>query len=150
MENNESKKCPHCGANMKAFWHKVNSGLIGCLIKAIEYVKTHNKNSFNLNHDLNLSNVEYNNFQKLRFHGLVAKVDEKPGHWLITKRGGQFLRGEIVIPLRVQSFRNKVKDHSPQTIHISELKNKFPEFQSQFAYEYQRPVGVAPVPTLFN
>lgn len=141
METNHGK-CPHCGANTKSFWHRVTPGLVGCLIKAIDFVKTNNKNCFHLGHDLNLSKVEYNNFQKLRFHGLVAKVPEKPGYWLITRRGGQFLRGEIVIPDSVETYRNAVKNHSPKMIHIGELKNKFPEFQSQFAYEYQQPVGV--------
>ena len=74
-----------------------------------------------------------------RFHALVAKVDGKPGFWLITSRGGQFLRGEIAIPERVKTFRNKVLEHSTELIHINELKGKIPVFQREFAYEYQRP-----------
>lgn len=148
MDNNQGK-CPHCGANTKAFWHKLSPGLVSVLIKAIEYVKIHNKNCFHYK-DLNLNYSEASNLQKLRFHALIAKVPDKAGHWLITKRGGQFLRGEIVVPMRVQTYRNEVKEHSKEMIHISDLRHKFPEFQSKFAYEYQQPVGVAIPLTLFN
>lgn len=127
-------KCPHCGASMAAFWHRLTPGLVGALIKAIEFVKKNNKNEFNLS-QLDLSKGEYNNFQKLRFHALVAKVQDKKGSWLITTRGGQFLRGEIGVPTEVQTFRNRVISHSDQKVGIGNFKGRYPEFQSQFAYE---------------
>lgn len=91
------------------------------------------------------------NFTKLRFHALVAKKDGKPGFWLITSRGGSFLRGEIAVPLKVKTFRNKVLDHSKELIHINELKGKVPYFEQQYAYEYQRPAAAEKVeqPQLF-
>jgi hypothetical protein len=94
---------------------------------------------------------EFSNFTKLRFHALVAKVDRKPGYWLITARGGQFLRGEIAVPQRVKTFRNKVLDHSREMIHILQLKGKVPEFQKEYAYEYQGPAATKRIeqPNLF-
>ena len=137
MNQEQQSKCLHCGAGMKAFWHQLSPGLVGVLIKAIQFVRTQNNNDFSI-HDLSLSNTEYNNFQKLRFHALITKIDGKKGHWLITARGGQFLRGEIQIPKGVQTFRNKVLGHSDDLIHIRDLKNKFPSFESEHAYEYQK------------
>lgn len=136
-----TEKCPHCGAGMKAFWHTLNPGLVSVLIKCIQFVHEHNQNQFHLQRDLHLSVNEFSNFTKLRFHALVAKVDEKPGYWLITARGGQFLRGEITVPQRVKTFRNKVLDHSTELIHINQLKGKIPEFEREYAYEYQRQPG---------
>lgn len=138
----QAHHCPTCGANLKAFWHTLNPGLVSILIKAIQFVHARNKNEFHLQNDLHLSVNEFSNFTKLRFHGLMAKVDGKPGYWLITKRGGQFLRGEITVPLRVQTFRNQVKAHSPGVIHIDELRGQVPYFEKEYAYEYQ-PVKVA-------
>lgn len=136
-ESSKIERCPHCFASLKAFWHRLSPGLVSDLVKAIQLVHSKNKNEFSL-HDLDLSNSEYNNFQKLRFHALIAKVQENKGSWLITARGGQFLRGEITVPVSVQTFRNKVIGHAVEQVHISDYKNKIQEFDSQFAYEYQR------------
>ncbi len=144
MENNPTtEKCPHCGASTKAYLHSLNSGLVSVLIKAIQYVGKTKNNKFHYS-DLNLTYSQASNLQKLRFHGLIAhysKENTKSGEWLITTKGGQFLRGETSIPKQVKTFRNKVIAHSDKMIHISELKHKFPEFQSEYAYEYQRVVG---------
>jgi hypothetical protein len=141
-----TERCPHCGAGMKQFWHTLNPGLVSVLIKCIQFVHDHNKNEFHLQRDLHLNVNEFSNFTKLRFHALVAKVDDKPGCWLITSRGGQFLRGEIAVPHRVKTFRNRVLEHSPELIHIDQLKGKVPEFEKKYAFEYQRPLVEAAKP----
>ena len=129
--------CPTCGASTKAFIHSLTPGLVSILVKAIKYVHEHHKNNFHFK-ELNLSYTEASNLQKLRFHALLAHADKdniKSGHWIITARGGQFLRGEIRVPRGVKTFRNKVIGYSEDTIHISDLKNKIPYFESQFAFE---------------
>jgi hypothetical protein len=131
--------CPTCGAGLKMFWHTLNSGLVTTLIQCIQFVHANNRNEFHLQNDLHLTVNQFSNFTKLRFHALVAKVDGKPGYWLITKRGGQFLRGEIAVPLKVKTFRNKVLEHSHELIHINELKGKVPVFEREYAYETMRP-----------
>jgi hypothetical protein len=133
-----TERCPHCGANMKIWEHKLSPGLVSCLIEAIKAVHRLGKNEFHLQQDLSLSKTQYANFQTLRFHALIAKVEGKPGYWLITARGGQFLRGETAVPQKVKTFRNKVLDHSREIIHISQLKGKVPEFEKEYAYEYQK------------
>ena len=129
--------CPTCGAGMKAFWHTLNPGLVSILVKAIQFVHAAGKNEFHLQKDLHLSVNEFSNFTKLRFHALVAKVDGKPGYWCITRCGGMFLRGEVSVPLRVKTFRNQVKDHSPELVHIDELKGRIPAFEREYACEVQ-------------
>jgi len=139
MKNEPIERCKCCGASMKSFYHTLSPGIVSGLIRAIQFVHTNKKNQFHLQKDLtNLTKNEYNNFQKLRFHGLIAHVPNKSGYWLITKRGGQFLRGEIAIPDQVQTFRNNVIGHSEGRIHINQLKNKVPDFQKEFAYEYEQ------------
>jgi hypothetical protein len=145
-----TERCPHCGANMKAFWHTLNPGLVSILIKAIQFVHENGKNEFHLQKDLHLSVNEFSNFTKLRFHALVAKVDEKPGFWLITRRGGQFLRGEIPVPLKVKTFRNRVIEHWPALVHIDDLKGKIPVFEREYAYEVQPVIALPPTPPAFD
>jgi hypothetical protein len=120
---------------MKIWEHTLTPGLVSVLVEAIKFVHRAGKNEFHLQRDLDLSKTAYNNAQKLRYHALIAKIEEKPGYWCITSRGGQFLRGEIRVPAGVKTFRNKVTGHSDEVIHIGELRNKIPVFESQFAYE---------------
>jgi hypothetical protein len=101
------------GCIRQAFWHTLNPGLVSVLIKCIQLVHEREKNEFHLRRDLHLSVNEFSNFTKLRFHALIAKVEGKPGYWLITARGGQFLRGEIPVPLKVKTFLNKVSNIRP-------------------------------------
>ena len=141
--------CPTCGASTKAYFHTLNSGLVSVLVTAIQFVHAAGKNEFHLQKDLHLSVNEFCNFTKLRFHGLVAKVDGKPGFWLVTRRGGQFLRGEISVPLKVKTYRNHVVGHSKETIHIDELKGKVPFFEKEYAYETVRVEAPANTNALF-
>lgn len=130
-----TEKCEHCGATTKEFIHSLSSGLVSVLVKAITFVQKNNKNLFHYK-ELNLNYSEASNLQKLRLHGLIAHGDQenpKSGYWLITTRGGQFLRGEIRIPKKVKTFRNKVVGHSAETTHIDDYKNKVPYFQTKFS-----------------
>ena len=81
--------------------------------------------------------MEYNNFQKLRFHGLVAHADEnkKSGYWLLTSRAGKFLRGEITIPKKVKTFRNRVIEHSEEVTGIADFRNQVEWFESEFNFD---------------
>ena len=135
--DNQTQKCPHCGASMKAWWHTLTPGLVNCLIKALKTVRVTNTNRFHLLQDLNLTKMEYNNFQKLRFHGLVAHADEnkKSGYWLLTSRAGKFLHGEITIPKKVKTFRNRVIEHSEEVTGIADFRNQVEWFESEFNFD---------------
>jgi hypothetical protein len=70
-----TERCPHCGANMKAFWHTLNPGLVSVLVKCIQFVHEHEKNEFHLQHDLHLSVNEFSNFTKLRLGRMQRNFD---------------------------------------------------------------------------
>ncbi len=137
--NETETHCPHCGASMKAFWHRITPGLVGTLVKVYVKVCSKNENIIHKN-ELELTHSEYGNFQKLRFHGLIAKhrIEGawREGEWLITKRGGQFLRGEIQIPARVKTFRNRVIGHDTDVVAIKDVIGTEPFFEQKFAFEF--------------
>ena len=124
-------RCPHCQANMKKHSHRMTPGLLSILIKAIRFVKKKNTNFFHPDKDLNLSRIEYSNFQKLRFHGLIAKSGTV-GYWVITKKGRKFLRGKSKTALSVVTFRNKIDSYSKEKIDIKDMIGMFPTFQKEF------------------
>lgn len=43
------------------------------------------------------------NFSRVRFHGLIAKVADEPGNWCLTRKGAGFLRGEVIPRYAIRS-----------------------------------------------
>jgi len=118
--------------------HTLTPGLVSCIVKAIQFVHAHNRNEFHLQRDLPLSHSEFTNFQKLRHWALVAQIKDKRGYWCITRAGGMFLRGEVDTPISVSTQDNHRIGKSEQRIHIRDLREKIPEFQSEWAEEKQK------------
>lgn len=132
--------CDKCGSSLKKYWHGITIGMMSALVKARNYVGDANKNEFHLYKDLieenKLSTGEQMNWTKLRFHALVAKVKGKEGYWLITRRGGQFLSGELRIPAKVQTFRNKVVAYSEELTNLSGVYGRKVFFEKEFDFNY--------------
>lgn len=111
-------RCDNCEKNLgdqdrKPRVERLSPGLVRTLIKFKEAVERYNKNDIHLQREADLTKNEYNNFQKLRYHGLVHKVrnGEKgyhSGRWLITRLGGQFLRCEVGVCRDVYVLDNQV------------------------------------------
>jgi hypothetical protein len=80
----------------------------------------------------------YNNFQKLRYHGLVyyAHKDNSRvrGHWLITRNGWAFLRGDITLPKFVVIRNNHILTKSDQEISVRDVYYGSDVLQTTFEY----------------
>lgn len=139
----EKKVCNCCGAKLNGRWEHISKGIAENLIRfRIEAIKKGNK--VHLIKDLNLTHSQYNNFQKLRFHGLIAHYknpitkEEESGYWLLTKRGNQFCKNEASIPKKVLVFRNTIQDKGDKLVNISEIlysKNNEPYWYEKSDYE---------------
>jgi hypothetical protein len=134
--------CPTCNHSSAFYWHRLSVGLVGTLIKIRGGVGEKNENSIHLQKDLSgkneLSKTEYNNAQKLRFHGLIAHDKEAgAGYWLITARGGMFLRGELSVPLKVKTLNNRVIDHDDMTVSIRDVWQTTPYWDDNWDGERQ-------------
>lgn len=139
--------CPHCGAKMKKYWHKLTPILVSALVKFRGAVTAKGENSVHLKDDMDgtdyeLTRHERSNWTKLRFHGLVAKVKNKDGshyrgHWLITKRGSDFLNGRIQIPAKVLTFRNQVINHDDHMVNVKDVIGSTPYVEDLDDIEYE-------------
>lgn len=125
----ELKRCEHCSegeyiVKVNKFWHKITPGLVHTLVKVYKRVVEKNQNIVHMN-ELELDHSEYGNFQKLRFHALIAKLrkDGQTVHrsWVITKRGAKFLRGERAIPGRVRTLLNRVIEHGDVQVKLIDV-----------------------------
>ena len=92
----------------KQHTHILTPGLVGVLAKMIQAVHDKDKNEVHLQRDLDLSHNEYANAQKLRYFALIAHVEGKRGFWLITVRGGAFLRDEAAVVHKVTTQDNEI------------------------------------------
>lgn len=128
------EKCPHCGANMKIWRQRLTPGLAYVLIKFRQTVISRNINKVNPAKNMNLTKTEYNNFQKLRYHALIAKHDNK-GYWLLTRRGNQFVKGKVAIPESVYTFRNKIVKKSEGFVTIEQVIGSTPYWDDNFEFE---------------
>lgn len=147
-----TKRCPHCNASLKMYWHTLKPGLVRPLVKMLKAVnqKRNIYNRANRTNDTPLKKVndirvgrlpgnlkfttnERCNFSKLRVHGLIARVKidgkVKSGRWLITRKGYQFLKGEKV-PCKVLTFRNKVEGHSDKSVTIAGVMKDQADFET--------------------
>lgn len=130
--------CPHCGQNIAEVItdqienvrkENLTKGLVDTLIKFIEAIKIKGRNEIHLQTDIELDKNAYNNFQKLRYHGLVHHCKEadgtiKAGYWLITRLGGQFLRNEVEISRAVYVADNHIVGYGDGRVKIIDFFNK--------------------------
>lgn len=142
----DKARCPHCNAAMEGRWERLTTGLVNTLVKFRQAVVDAGKNSVNPSRISSLTHGEKANFQKLRFHGLVAKVEKDGEHihgqWLLTRRGGLFLRGDESVPKAVFVFRNRVEKHDIEYINIVDLLREGPpRFDGVYDFDYQAMPG---------
>lgn len=118
------KPAPESGA--RKYWYKITPGLLDVLFILLEYVHDTDKNEFTAKEVRDrLKTFQYTQFTKLRFHGLIAKIKDEngtfTGKWLITRRAGDFMRNEIVLPQKVQTQANKVIDYDDVNVSIRDV-----------------------------
>lgn len=134
--------CPHCGALMKQYWTLLAPGYVRALVKIKAAVIKKGQNLVHPVHDCGLNQNERNNLTKLRFHGMIAKATEK-GLWLLTRRGSRFLLGEISVPKRVLSWRNRVIGYDTERVFVKDVIccSEVPAWPERFDFELADPEG---------
>ncbi len=135
----DKEYCEECGASTARYKQILSKGIVVPLLKMANKVKQTNLNDIRISKDLELTKSEYNNFQKLRYFGLIAKVkidgNVNKGRWLITARGWAFLDGKEAVHNYVVTYRNIIEERSEEKVMIQDvLGNKLdnPYFQNNF------------------
>lgn len=121
-------RCINCKGHVNVEVKRLSKGLIVVLKKFAIAVGRKRQNCIHLRYDITgdieLTKVEYNSFQKLRYHALVAKVREKPGSWLLTHIGSEFLHGRMSVPEIKYTYKNFVAGQSDERINIRDIKRE--------------------------
>lgn len=122
--------CACCGAKIVKYWHRLNRGLCGAIIRIYRKVgKDQIKISEILTHN------QVCNFQKLKYWGLVEKVGDqgKGGEWCLTYDAERFIKGQLSLPQKVQTFRGKPISFSQEMVRISDVVDGY-----QYKEDYVR------------
>jgi hypothetical protein len=113
-------RCLGCGQHVTIYTYTLDDSDVSALLKMWQYVIEHKENKIDMR-EVNLNYTERSRTTQLRFHNLITKYKTDDGQhekstWLITKRGGEFLRGEEAIPKTTYTYDNHVLGHGPELI----------------------------------
>jgi hypothetical protein len=98
-----AEKCPCCGQSL-TYVIPIDKGTTEILKAMIRAIKNkgkneiHPRNEMEIHNDFDsiLSSIQTGNLSRPRFHGLIAKIKERPGYYCITNKGVSFLKGQSV------------------------------------------------------
>lgn len=142
--------CPHCHQAImqnKQVFSKALGDIL--LTVACEFPA---EKTFHLQHDLVLTKSQYNNFQKLRYWGLIKKSynadgSRHGGYWELTSLVKYVVNGKP-IPKFKMTFNNKVVSASEEMIQLENAVGSY-EIPEQWAYKAE-PMRQLVAPDLFT
>lgn len=115
------KLCPHCGAKMVEYKHSLSSALA----EGLRRLKQKGGGPINLK-TLGLTRNQWDNFQKLRYWGLVVKAVRDDGKhiggaWVITIDGMRFLNGHLRVAKCVWTYRGEAVRFEGDPVSFQEI-----------------------------
>jgi len=123
----EEAICRECGQCMpRIYKYHLDDSDVSLLLKIWHSVIRLGINDIDVR-EANLSHTERDRVTQLRFHAMIAKVKNNkgkqvPAHWLLTKRGCDFLKGKITTSKYVLTSKNQVIGHSPEQVSRKDFK----------------------------
>lgn len=131
-EQNEGR-CTHCHQTIKIYRYPI-SRTIKLVMKAIAKATTpETGRAVDVDRDISIEHSQRSQLSKMRQHGLIAQPEDNgkkiSRHWLITRKGWDFLRGEPV-PAKVVVYNNQVLGHEGGTVSLSRVDREADDFEA--------------------
>lgn len=113
MKKQYEEICEHCGNLVREYPHKLNKNLVKALMTFAKRLKDTNGGDFSLD-SIGLSHSQQANWQKLQYFGLIERDgdNDRVNKWSITPTGYAFLRGDIAVLDRVNTFNKAIRPNS--------------------------------------
>jgi len=125
--------CTHCEQTLKVYRYGVSESMVRVLRAMAKSTEPDTGRAIDVD-KLDLRHSDRTQLTKMRFHGLVAKVKEDgvqvPRHWLITRKGWQFL-GKEPIAEKVVVYNNQVLGHDGGTVTIDRVHHEPDDIEQQ-------------------
>lgn len=114
--------CECCGAKIVEYKHRLNR----VLCRALEKLYAKGPGDWHLEQDLDLTHSEQDNFQKLRYFGLVEKSFDSDGLrikgcWRITTKGRLFVEGSVWCYPAVWTWRGDPIRFEEEPVEITDI-----------------------------
>jgi hypothetical protein len=117
-ESLDAVTCDKCGHTQNHHSHSLSQGLVSGLRK---FAEASRGNPLNLK-EAGLDRNEWDNFQKLKYWGLVTPTKAKSGIWTVTELGFQFLAGLVALRKTKITLNGKVVFNHNESITINQIK----------------------------
>lgn len=127
------EKCPHCGAKVVRYRHRMSKGLAG--IMGIMFDKRA-KGGYHMHFDdLGLNRSQCQNLPKLQYFGAVYQADnyKNSGRWCLTIAGEAFITGRRAMPEVVETYRGELVGSSDKLVMIGDLGDDPPMTRQDYA-----------------
>lgn len=118
--SSKTEKCDHCGAKTVEYHHALSIPLI------LGLRRLYNAGGGPINlRELNMPWSMRDNFQKLRYFGLVEKTYSEGkrlnGVWHITPKGIDFIEGKSLCAAGVWTYRGQTERVDAELIHFKDV-----------------------------
>jgi len=151
----EHKNCPHCGQSLRRDFYRPAQIFIEILLRMRTWAHENGTGYIaDMGEVRDNSGKVYTQLSKMRYLGLIAKYRENgkqvARHWVVTKRGSDWLKGKVAIPAKVRVFDNKIEWRSPESVTVGQVHGSQPYIETLNDIEFDyAPVGqYEPVPTV--
>jgi len=121
--------CPTCGRKSTDYKHTINKTLVSCLWAL------YNAGGCARLDKLGLDNVQFTNFQKLKYFNLIVSTGQN-NQWQITRLGTDFLRGRKSIARFVITRNALIVRWADEMVFVKDVKDCV-----QYKVEWQEQVG---------
>lgn len=131
-EQNDGR-CTHCHQTIKIYRYPI-SRTIKLVLKTIAKATTPDTGrAVDVDRDIAIEHSQRSQLSKMRQHGLIAQPEDNgkkiSRHWLITRKGWDFLRGEPV-PAKVVVYNNQVLGHEGGTVTLDRIDREADDFEA--------------------
>ena len=141
-EKYQSEVCPHCQQSL-TYELQMDRGSNDILKEIAKFVKIKGINAVHPAKEMMpgiLTGRQLDNIVRLKFHGLIAHINNERGNFAITTKGINFLNDQpiplsVIIKKRVAGKRAHVIAHSDETITISQIDKEWGPYWSANGYE---------------
>jgi hypothetical protein len=119
---------------MVEYKHSLSMTLIQAFRKVAEHAP---KTGYFHIGEVDLLIAERTNLIKLQYWDLILKLGDEKNHggrWLISKKGWQWLRGEIALPKHVWTYRGEVQKHEGKLVTVSDVTGGW-KYKPEYAAE---------------
>lgn len=115
--------CLECEAKTVKYSHTLSKPLIAAMRKMYDRVGMEYENLNNIE----LTRGQWDNFQKLKYWGLVESKSPNSGVWRITEKGRDFLHAKIKVHKKVYTYRGVVEGFGDEEVLCNEVPENWRE-----------------------